>query len=431
MIRSKRFCLILTLLVVSLGITEQAHAEDGKHLFILSGQSNMRKPLPESFRQVVAGVFGEDRVITTTVAHPSQPIRKWVKDWAPPPGVEAKPDDKQGEIYERLIKSVKKSIGDHAIESVTFIWMQGEADAKAGWAGVYKQSFLSIIEQLKRDLDQDNVNFVLGRINDYWLPSNNTPDGDHIRAIQQQLGEENAHGDWVNTDDLNRGVNPWGGFSEADGHFPPPAYRVMGQRFAYKACKLIDPSAQIDPALIKENFIDSADDIETHAGIGAAVAGTKPHAKHAGGETGLNTLTDGKFAELSHTEPEWIGYAPQDQPIQLIIDLGETTTIQTIGINALFSSKSLATFPDKITYSTSADGKDYQVNGSRYNSIHYANSRKLRQIRADGIEPTAVMLLTEQRVAKQPVKARYIKITINPGKQWVFIDEVVINAQAK
>ncbi len=418
-------------LVVSFGFADHAEAAEGKHLFILSGQSNMRQPLPEAFHNVVSGVFGEDRVIVVTVARPSQPIRKWVKDWQPPEGVEATPDEKQGELYDSLIKSVIKSVGEKRLASVTYIWMQGEADAKAGWAGVYKKSFLTIIDQLNRDLDRDNVNFVVGRINDYWLPSNNTPDGDRVRTIQQQLGEENAHGDWINTDDLNRGVNPWGGFSFGDGHFPPPAYRVMGQRFAHKACKLIDPSLKIDPALVKEHFVDSADDIKTHGAIGASVTATKPNAKQDGGVVSLALLTDGKFAKTDHTDAGWIGFAPQEEPIELVIDLGEIKSIDTIAVNTLVSSKALATFPNKITYSTSADGKEYQVNNDRYNTIRFYNAKQLKQLRSQGIAPQALMLLTEQRQRMGPVTARFIKVTIETGDQWVFIDEIVVNAVAK
>lgn len=423
--------LVVILFITALGVAQPARAQDAKHLFILSGQSNMRQPLPESFRTCVEQVFGEDRAIVVTVARPSQPIRKWVKDWAPPSGVEAKPDEKQGELYDSLLKAVQKKVGDKRLASVTYIWMQGEADAKAGWGAVYKKSFLSIIDQLKEDLDQDNINFVVGRINDYWLPSNNTADGDHIRAIQQQLGEENAHGDWINTDDLNRGVNPWGGFSFNDGHFPPPAYRVMGQRFAHKACKLITPNTKLNPVIFKEDFVDSADDIKTHAAANQSITGAEPDAKHAGGKLGLAALTDGKFAKPDHTDAAWLGFAPQGQPIELVLDLGEIKTIDTIAINTLLTSAGGATFPKKITYSTSEDGKDYEVNGSRYNTITFYNSRKLNQMRVEGIEPDALLLLTEQRQSKQPVAARYIKVTIETGDQWVFIDEVVVNPEAK
>lgn len=83
-------------------------AEDGKHLFILSGQSNMRKPLPETFRKCVSGVFGEDQVLVSTVARASQPIKRWYKEWTPPAGMEADPDEVYGDLYDKLIANVRK-----------------------------------------------------------------------------------------------------------------------------------------------------------------------------------------------------------------------------------------------------------------------------------------------------------------------------------
>ena len=50
----------LIIVLTFLAITVPAQAEEGMHLFILSGQSNMRGPLPDSFERFVSEVFGED-----------------------------------------------------------------------------------------------------------------------------------------------------------------------------------------------------------------------------------------------------------------------------------------------------------------------------------------------------------------------------------
>lgn len=422
--------LIALALVTALLPAAGTHAElaqQPKHLFILSGQSNMRKPLPQSFTACVEQVLGKDSVIVVTVAHPSQPIRMWYKDWAPPQGMEAKPvKNEQGHIYKNLIKAVQKKTAGNEIASVTFIWMQGEADAKAGWGSVYEKSFYGVIEQLKQDLSRDDINFVVGRINDYWLPSNDTPDGDVVRAIQKKLGEDNTNGDWVNTDDLNRGVNPWGGYSFDDGHFPPAGYQVMGQRFAYKACKLINPTIKLDESLFTEAFIDSAKDIDTHAGIGKPITGAKPTTAPNDGD-GLALLLDGKFGSLDYKHAQWADFAPSDKPIELIVDLGESQPIESVAVNTLISSEASAQFPDKIVISTSEDGKTFQINNSRYNTIKFYNAKVLRQMRSEGIEPQALLLLTSQ---SQKV-ARYIKVEITTGKEHVYIDEIAINAKKK
>jgi len=72
---------MLLILVLGSGNTGLARAESpppaqpGRHLFILSGQSNMRSPLPDTFEAVVSKVFGKDHVTVATFSVPSQPIR--------------------------------------------------------------------------------------------------------------------------------------------------------------------------------------------------------------------------------------------------------------------------------------------------------------------------------------------------------------------
>jgi hypothetical protein len=87
---------------------------------------------------------------------------------------------------------------------------------------------MGVHDQLRADLGVEDVHFVVGRIHDFWKDPQQFPDGEQIREIQVGLGGKHTKGPWIDTDDLNRGVNPWGGYSLRDGQFPPPAYRVMG-----------------------------------------------------------------------------------------------------------------------------------------------------------------------------------------------------------
>ena len=82
----KNISLAIILVLLSLTSLAEEFQKDGKHLFILSGQSNMRNPLPKTFNEIVAKVFGKDKVIVVTVAKPSQPIKSWYKKWTPPEG---------------------------------------------------------------------------------------------------------------------------------------------------------------------------------------------------------------------------------------------------------------------------------------------------------------------------------------------------------
>jgi hypothetical protein len=385
----------------------------GKHLFILSGQSNMTGTLAKSFKECVEQTFGEDNVIVVRTGHPGQPLKNWYKAWQPPEGMTDDKPENNGKLYDVLIKAVNRAVKDRPIATTTFIWMQGETDAGNGWGSVYEKSFVGLLEQLKQDLAIKEMNFVVGRINEHWLEKK---DGELMRQVLQKLGTEHANGDWIDTDDINRGVNPWGGYSFEDGHYPPAGYVVMGQRFAKTACKLIDPEIKLDPAVYEEVFFDSADQIKTHAAVGKTIDGQ-----------GWDALLDGKFGPLNHEHPAWVGIGPDQDPYELVIDLGEVMEIDSVAVHTLLSSKAKAQFPKQLGYSVSEDGETYQVNNNRYNTIKFYNGRLLKQMRSEGIKPTPLLLLTQQYGSK----ARYIKITIETGDQWVFIDEIVVNPSRK
>ncbi|MCE2960489.1 MAG: hypothetical protein ACK46A_14715 [Akkermansiaceae bacterium] len=76
----KKILLLATLVTT---LIHQAYAEEGQHLFVLSGQSNMTPSLSASFAESVEKVFGKDKVIVVRVGWPSQPIKMWYKAWAP------------------------------------------------------------------------------------------------------------------------------------------------------------------------------------------------------------------------------------------------------------------------------------------------------------------------------------------------------------
>lgn len=396
--------------------------ESGKHLFILSGQSNMRKPLPESFRDAVSAVFGADNVIVVTHAHPSQPIRQWYKDWTPPEGMEA--DDKpNGQLYNALMGRVKKAIEGKTIDTVTFIWMQGEADAGKGWGSVYEKSFLGVLDQIKKDLNRQQINFVIGRINDYWLPANGTKDGDVVRAVQKKLGEEHANGDWVNTDDLNMGVNPWGGYEVAGGHFPPSAYVVLGKRFAHRAVKLIDPALKYDESIFAERFMDTPDDLKTHAAIGKPVA-LSPAPEN---KLDLAMLTDGKFGGTEPKPGEWLAVAPKTTNVGLVVDLGSEQEIDGIAVNLLINKGAKAGFPTNIDFDISSDGETYrpmQKRGKK-TGVWFGYRDAQRQQWNEQLKPQAVLVLLDKQA-----KARYIKITVKTAESWAYIDEIAVSPEA-
>ena len=79
---------LILLLVLIISCDPQ---NEGKHLFILSGQSNMQGLNPEeSFTPAVENEFGKENVIIVKYALGGQPIRRWYKKWTPPEGDESR-----------------------------------------------------------------------------------------------------------------------------------------------------------------------------------------------------------------------------------------------------------------------------------------------------------------------------------------------------
>lgn len=212
-------------------------AKDGKHLFILSGQSNMAGLKPaESFTPAVEKEFGKENVLIVFDALGGQPIRRWHKDWKPADG--ATPEN-NCDLYERLMKKVNEATEGQEIATVTFLWMQGERDAKEGHGSVYEKSIKGLVRQVADDLRRDDVNVVIGRLSDFGMKKPGYKDWETVRKAQVKVAEDAAKGAWVDTDDLNDGENRGGKMIKDDLHYSAEGYVTFGQRLADAAIKLI------------------------------------------------------------------------------------------------------------------------------------------------------------------------------------------------
>lgn len=239
---SMRLTVTIFLTTTLLAPTLLVAADLPKHLFILSGQSNMTGALRDAFTERVAEHFGIEQTAVVMRMKSGRGIRFWVSDYGQPDGrgLTAKKMSSNGMEYDPLVAAAKVACKEQAFDTVGFIWMQGESDANNRLSAVYRESFIKLINRLKHDLMRDDLYFVIGRINDY---ARDTPNNEHwhkVRAAQQQLGNT-AGNAWINTDDLN-------GVSEnqphGDIHFPKEGATKLGRRFADKAIDLIDNKQQ-------------------------------------------------------------------------------------------------------------------------------------------------------------------------------------------
>lgn len=224
------------LVMLSMIFALSAQADEGKHLFILSGQSNMAGLDPNaSFTPAVEKEFGADQVIVVKDAQGGQPIRRWFKEWKPAEGKEVAGGAKKwGDLYDRLMAKVTPAIEGQKIASVTFVWMQGERDAKELHGEVYGKSFEGIIAQIEKDLKRDDVNFVMGRLSDMDMENKRYKHWTLVRDEQVKVSEASERGAWIDTDDLEmKGDNL---------HYNAEGYKMMGQRFAEAAIALIKKS---------------------------------------------------------------------------------------------------------------------------------------------------------------------------------------------
>ena len=227
-----RFALVCSLLFTSIAAAEQP----GKHLFILSGQSNMAGLRPEeSFTPDVESAFGKENVIVVKDALGGQPIRRWHKAWKPAQGDQPKAT---GDLYDRLMKKVHEAVKDQKIATVVFVWMQGERDARELHGDVYGASLLGLHAQLSQDLKREDIGFVIGRLSDFDMKNKTYRHWTKIREVQVQVAEKHPRGAWVDTDDLNDGKNRKGKPIQNDLHYSAEGYKTLGSRFAEKAIAL-------------------------------------------------------------------------------------------------------------------------------------------------------------------------------------------------
>jgi len=233
---------MLLLLVLLFAPAAVAADEPGRHLFILSGQSNMAGLNPaEAFTPTVEKALGAEHVIVVKDAEGGQPIRRWYKQWRPAKG---EGPEATGDLYDRLMKKVTAAIEGQRIESVTFIWMQGECDAREGHGEVYAQSLEGLVDQLKADLGREQINVVIGRLSDFGVEDQRYPHWNMVREAQVAFVEATDNRAWVDTDDLNDGLNRAGKPIKNDLHYSAEGYKVLGERFAAAALELFKADAE-------------------------------------------------------------------------------------------------------------------------------------------------------------------------------------------
>jgi hypothetical protein len=235
LIQVKSFLTIIISVITGFGLLKAEVS--GKHLFILSGQSNMARFKPALwFTPGISKELGADNVIVSFHAQGGQPISKWYKEWKSGKG-ETDPD--AGKIYDAMMDATKAKMEGEKIQTVNFIWMQGEADSKAQNSDVYLASLKGLKKQLEEDLQRTDINFIIGRLSDsgfFRRRDKKRVENLHweeIRKAQQSFADASQRAVWIDTDDLNGEKNEL--------HLiKPDGYSMLGERYVDAALKLLD-----------------------------------------------------------------------------------------------------------------------------------------------------------------------------------------------
>lgn len=191
-----------------------------------------------SFTPNVTTEFPNDDCVVVKSAYSGQLIRTWYKDWKLPEGAQPAGQGKNGRHYEQLLQAVITAMKDKATPvSLTFCWMQGEADANhKGYGAIYGEALTGLLQQLQTDLKYEDIDVVIGRISDFGNDDpQNRPDWNIIREAQVEWAENSPRAAWIDTDDLNGPTNAL--------HYGKDGYQKLGRQFAAKAIELIKASA--------------------------------------------------------------------------------------------------------------------------------------------------------------------------------------------
>ncbi len=236
-----RFRFLLAFGLTTLLALGQTFAADKPiHLFILSGQSNMRGMNPElGFVPELTEKFSDRETAYIKVAEGGKPIRYWLpNDWnmlAERYNLDKKLTGASSEknYYSQILNEYEKFTEKNGWpDHVTFCWMQGERDARERLSSAYADALKLLIGNLRRDLKQPEMTFVIGRLSDFRAD----PQRAHwelIRQVQEQVAEDDPLGAWVDCDDLNNKKKDE--IMTNDLHYTREGYELLGRRYVRQA----------------------------------------------------------------------------------------------------------------------------------------------------------------------------------------------------
>ncbi|HCR31738.1 MAG TPA: hypothetical protein DIV79_17175 [Opitutae bacterium] len=103
---------------------------------------------------------------------------------------------------------------------------------------VYEESLGGLVAQLENDLGRKGIHVVIGRLSDFDMANETYPHWTRVREAQVAFADSRPKTEWVDTDDLNDGVNKKGDPIKNDLHYSVSGYNKFGNRLAQAAIRL-------------------------------------------------------------------------------------------------------------------------------------------------------------------------------------------------
>jgi hypothetical protein len=234
-----------------------ASAEEGKRLFILSGQSNMQGLNQKlTFEPRINQEYGKENILIVKEAIGGRPIRMWVHDWEAAPGWKIDPKipgtkmptkEENGIMYKSMLTKIKTATQGIKPKSIAFCWMQGERDSRERHSAVYERSLKKLFAQLKSDFPDTPIVFVIGKLSDFGKGNKQAlyPEWEEIIAAQEKVARDTPNCKTIESHDLNTGdSNPHWKTKQIrkyvdDLHMTQEGYKTLGTRFAEASIELL------------------------------------------------------------------------------------------------------------------------------------------------------------------------------------------------
>ena len=136
------------------------------NITLYQGKRDRKTFGPElTFLQALAEACPEHRFIVVKYARGGSSLMDWDPVWSPEKaGTTRRPC--LGPLYFKLMKRLKRAVGNKKVDYLALLWMQGERDAAFLKAGrVYYDNLKRFIQYLRNDLQTQDLPILIGQIN--------------------------------------------------------------------------------------------------------------------------------------------------------------------------------------------------------------------------------------------------------------------------